>query len=406
MRVLVISHAYPSPINEMYGNFVHRHACELTRLECEVRVLAPAPWVPPWLIGPTKWRDYRERIPLRQVLDGIAVERPRYLVLPRRILYGWSGHFMTLALRGTVKNIIRKFTPDIVHAYSLVPDGYAAVQLSSQFGVPTVCTSYGDDANSYPQRVWRYRHAARRAIEQSQAVIAVSKPLAQVLCSLGTPRNGPYVVSFGVNTEIFRPRHAERESLRRERGISPDAKVLIYLGWIHRNKGVFELIDALSRLVTLQREILLVMVGGGPDHAALSARIASRDLEQYVRLVGFVPDDEVARWLNLSDVFVLPSYAEGTPSALLEAMSSGLVSVATRIGGIPDVMPPDESCRLCEPRSVDSLFATLQELVTLPATELRLMGMINRQYMVANYSWRRSAELTLDVYHRVLSKHG
>ena len=82
MRVLVISHAYPSPINEVYGNFVHRHACELARLECEVRVLAPVPWVPPWLIGHTntKWRDYRERIPLRQVLDGIAVERPRYQV--------------------------------------------------------------------------------------------------------------------------------------------------------------------------------------------------------------------------------------------------------------------------------------------------------------------------------------
>jgi len=405
VRVLIISHAYPSPIDEVYGNFIHRQAQELVKLGCEVRVLAPIPWVPSLLIWRAKWVDYRDGVPPQQVLDGIAVERPRYLVLPRQVLYGWSGHSLILALREPIRDIVQTFAPDIVHAYSLVPDGYATVSLSHRFGVPAVCTSYGDDANTYPQRLWRYRHAARRAVEQSQAMIAVSKPLAQVLCSLGTPQNSPYVVPLGVDTELFCPRDAERYNLRQERGISPDAKILIYLGWTHRHKGVFELVEAVARLVTSHREVLLVMVGHGPDQAALSARIGSLGLEQHVRLIGRVAKDEVPKWLSLSDIFVLPSYSEGTPSALLEAMASGLVPIATRVGGIPDTMPSTESGCLCEPRSVDSLLTTLRILVDLPVAELRSRGMINRQHMVANYSWRRSAERTLDVYRQVLSRY-
>lgn len=117
---------------------------------------------------------------------------------------------------------------------------------------------------------------------------------------------------------------------------------LVYIGRLARAKGLFELIEASMELNRAGREFKLSIAGGGPDQGALIAAAAKAGLHQRVRFLGSVFAAEKFRlWLD-ADLFVFPTYTEGLPYSLLEAMAAGCVPIATPVGAIPDVMRDGE----------------------------------------------------------------
>ncbi len=113
---------------------------------------------------------------------------------------------------------------------------------------------------------------------------------------------------------------------------------LVYVGRLVRTKGLFEVIEALKQLKHAGREFQLSIAGGGPDQSGLIAASEEADLKDRVRFLGSVFAAEKSRlWLE-SDLFVLPSYMEGLPYSLLEAMAAGCVPIVTPVAAIPDVM--------------------------------------------------------------------
>ncbi len=113
---------------------------------------------------------------------------------------------------------------------------------------------------------------------------------------------------------------------------------LAYLGRLAENKGIFESVEALAMLVGEGRDLRLSIAGGGPDEARLKSRVAELGLGGRVTFLGpLFGEAKDALWRQ-SDVFTFPTYREGMPYALLEAMAAGAVPVTTRVGAIPDVM--------------------------------------------------------------------
>jgi glycosyltransferase involved in cell wall biosynthesis len=133
---------------------------------------------------------------------------------------------------------------------------------------------------------------------------------------------------------------------------------LLFLGWLERDKGIFELLEACRQLAD-GRQFTLQIAGDG--HAAAAARdlVARHGLAERVRFRGWLRGDELHAALAEADVLVLPSWAEGLPNAMVEAMAAQLAVVVTAVGAIPEVISDRRSGLLAEPRDAGSLVRAL-----------------------------------------------
>ncbi len=150
------------------------------------------------------------------------------------------------------------------------------------------------------------------------------------------------------------PMHPEPAVARRR-------NVLLFLGRLERAKGVFDLVDALVELRATHPDVRLVLAGDDVD--GLGRYAEERGVADAVHLAGWVGPEQKRALLDSAAVFVLPSYAEGSPISLLEAMAAGLPSVATAVGGIPDVVADGVNGMLVEPGDVAMLARVLRKLL-------------------------------------------
>ncbi len=132
-------------------------------------------------------------------------------------------------------------------------------------------------------------------------------------------------------------------------------------------KGVRVLIDALAALSDSGRDLEAVIIGDGPLRAELEAEAADRGLGDAIRFAGYLSQDAVAEELRRADIFVLPSFAEGVPVVLMEAMASGLPVVATQVGGVSELVDHQESGLLTPPGDIAALIDALARLIDDPA---------------------------------------
>jgi glycosyltransferase involved in cell wall biosynthesis len=162
-------------------------------------------------------------------------------------------------------------------------------------------------------------------------------------------------------------------------------------------KGLDVLMRAVAALCERGTEVRLVLVGSGPLEEALRSKAAQLGLEGRVSLEGAVGQDDIAGYYRDADVFCLPSFAEGLPVVLMEAMATGRPVVATRITGIPELVEDGVSGFLVAPGSVGQLVGALERLAV--SRELReQMGLAGRQKVVEAFDARRCASQVADIF--------
>ena len=165
------------------------------------------------------------------------------------------------------------------------------------------------------------------------------------------------IVKNGVDTTLFRVRDRAQE--RQALGYSGPRQMVLYVGRLERAKGAVDLVDAFVRYLQRDSDIGLVLVGDGPARAECERAAAA--LPGRIFVAGAQPLERVAAWLGASDLLALPSYNEGTPNVVLEALASGRRVVATRVGGIVDLLRSPALGRLIDPRHPDELALRLRE---------------------------------------------
>ena len=167
---------------------------------------------------------------------------------------------------------------------------------------------------------------------------------------------------------------------------------LIFLGSLVRAKGIYELLEAFARLrsdPTLP-ELVLVVVGEGPERAELGRWVEERGVAGAVRFPGLLLGAAKARALAEADLFVLPSYTEGLPNAMIEAMAAGLPVIVTPVGSIPDVIVQGENGCLVPARDPAALEVVLRDLINSPETCAR-MGREAHRVAEARFSPEQAA---------------
>jgi glycosyltransferase involved in cell wall biosynthesis len=246
---------------------------------------------------------------------------------------------------------------DLLHAHEFAMN-VAATIVGAALGRPVVATVHGK--NYYPD-VFR-RRLAYRCVGRSAAMVAVSAEIQRFLQErAGVAGSLAAVIRNGVDAGRFTPDSVVRQRVRSELGIHGDRPVLGCFGSHYPVKGQAHLLEAMARVSASRPDARLLLAGRGPLQGELQRRARTLGLENAVRFLGF--RDDIPGLLQAIDVFVLPSLSEGLPLALLEAMANGKPIVATRVGGVPEVIADGESGLLVRPGSPDDLAAAVLRLL-------------------------------------------
>lgn len=395
MRVLFLVTAYPRRPGDVITPWLGETIRRLAARGVEVEVLAPAyrglgdqevegVRVHRFRYAPRAW----ETLTHDQTAPDRIRERPWYAALVPGYVAAGSRAAARLARSGRF---------DAVHAFWPLPHGLPGLAAKRAAGVPLVCTFFGVELSWMERDLPFLAPLLRRIVRGSDATTAISTFTAERL-RRAVPGADPVLIPFGAAVE---PPDVPPPPRRR----SPDDPLdLLFVGRMVERKGVHVLLDALAAADDLPA--VLHLLGDGPERAALEARAERLGLGERVRFHGFVPAEALERRLAETDALVLPAVVdakgdtEGLGVVLLEAMAYAKPVVASRAGGIVDVVEDGESGLLVPPGDPAALAGALRRLAADPAAAAR-MGEAGRERVRTRFSWDSIAERLAGVYREV-----
>ncbi len=292
------------------------------------------------------------------VLDRLADRHPFLTPLAES---GIATHPLELPVRAywrerqAIAALCRRIRPDVVHTHGYRPDVVDA-GVARHLGIPVVITVHGFTGGGWKNRC--YEWLQRRAFPQFDAVVAVSRALFERLARAGVPRARIHELP---NAWCPTSPPLDRTAARLVLGLPQDGFVVGWVGRLSAEKGPDILLDALPGVSDLP--LAVSMVGNGIERSALQARARSLRLNR-VSWHGALRD--AARLFPAFDIFVLSSRTEGTPIVLFEAMATEVPVIATRVGGVPDILSADEAA-LVPPNDPVALAAALRAVYHDPA---------------------------------------
>ena len=345
MKILTFSTLYPNAARQGHGIFVETRLRQLLASgKVESRVVAPVPWFPS--CNP-RFGEYalHASVPHEERRHGIHILHPRYLVLPK-IGMTLAPFLLAQSVKSVIERVLAQYPFDLIDAHYFYPDGVAAVALGRYFGKPVVITARGTDVNLIPRYrlprqmiLWAARHAA--------GMITVARALKDRLVALGVPAERIEALRNGVDLQLFRP--IDREDGRRRLGFR--RTILLSVGNLVPLKGH----DLAIRALRLLPESDLVIVGNGPERAALGVLAQESGVSDRVTFAGVLAQEELRQYYGAADVLVLASSREGWANVLLESMACGTPVVATDVGGSREVVAAPEAGVLVAERTPEAL---------------------------------------------------
>jgi teichuronic acid biosynthesis glycosyltransferase TuaC len=346
LRVATVTTFFPNSADRHRSVFVENLVRAMSR-RCQVDVISPVPFAPALPAFPDWYRQ--SQIPRRELIDGIEVEHPRFVVLPKLEL--GSGLTYAVGVSRALRRSRDGSTEFVVHGHCAYPDGVGVALAARQMKSPYVITAHGSDINVYARRKslrWQIRWALRGAA----AIIVVSQDLRSKVSQMLGPAAAPllHIPCAGFDPAVFFPR--VRSTLRHELGLRSEARLVIFVGQLVPIKSVDRLIEAWRLLQTAGRLAAhdrLVIIGEGRCGADLAQQAAAGQIADRVIFAGALTQPIVARWIGAADLLCLPSQNEGTPNVIVEALASGVPVVASRVGGIPELITHESNGLLVPP---------------------------------------------------------
>lgn len=357
MRILTFTGLFPHSEDPSHGIFVYQRSVHLAaRSGNDVEVVAPVPYLPRWL-KTQRWR--KASVPSQENVGGLRVYHPRYFLLPK-VWMPFHALSMFLGSLRRVTKLNREARFDCIDAHFVYPDGLAAVLCGKVLGIPVTVSARGSDINSYPE--YRLiRPMIKWTLEHAANVIAVSAALKDAMLALGASPSKIHVIPNGVDAERFRC--MARGEARKKLKLSSNAEILISVGALILAKGHHLLIQAFAQIAPRHPDLQLYILGEGSYRPELEKLVRRMGLRDNVQMPGKRPNEELQLWFNAANLSCLASAREGWPNVIIESLACGTPVVATRVGGIPEILHKPELGVLVE-QTVDSIATGLEKALS------------------------------------------
>ena len=363
-KIWVIPGQYPDPsVGKPGANiFIHRQTRELNKLAAELEVLLVEEWIPPWPLKLLKnyWKE-NVNSPKVRYLDGVKIVSIQYVRPTPSRLFGLTGSQLRVR---AIKNYLLKQNAnihDVVFAHWLIPDGWIALQAARQAGALIAIEMRGDDIFIDPYRSEIHRSHAVKALEQSDLILGCCPAMIKSAFKFTTKIKKTGFVYNGIVPEKV-SKNETKIGLRQELKLPENEFLIICIASLNERKGWIEFLQALKQLKQEQHYFKVLAIYNNQQFS-LNKLLESLGLCERVINIGEVEPDKIGKFLRASDCFCLPSRSEGLPNALIEAMANGLACVATRVGGIPDILHHNKNGLVVSPESPGELAEALKELI-------------------------------------------
>jgi glycosyltransferase involved in cell wall biosynthesis len=342
---------------------------------------------------------------------------------------------------------------DLVHAHYGFHSALPAVILKSIYfpfcsknGAPLIVTYHRGDALEEPKRNLLYCWLQAATVKRAAHIIAISREIEKSLVSqLGARRQDISVISCGVDTSFFTPSE-DKKKIRKGLGLPEDKPIVLFVGSLSQRKGV----DILYKCANALQDVVFVLIGEGPgkrkmkdkgknineqwaisneqlamnkqkthknirtSDACLPAgreksesRVQREETLHITRhtlhnclLVGPKAREEIPRWLNAADMFLLPARSEGVPVSLMEALACGVPAVTSSVGGIPELMENGKTGWMEDTENVEATVNRIRQLLA-DRTEMKRMSEYARQIVTEKADRRVIAEKIEETYRNV-----
>ena len=379
----------PTTLESRQGIFEYKQIIKLNERGHEFKVIS------------IKWRGQSE---YEKINEGTEVYRIPYVF--SRIRYP-TPNFIKLTSK--IKEICNNWHPDvIVYAHMEYLTALPSLYLRNKMKIPVIVT-----IDSLPGVTWfcgnkiidavGYLHSVligKRIFKVADGVQFLSSELYNYIPKLNIDVNKVFVITRGVDTEIFKPRNG-KEFSRAELDIKENDMVVLYVGRLDLVKGVNYLLQAAKEIIPRYKNLKFLIVGDGSLRKEYEAFAES--FPDNIIFTGFRKD--IPELMNISDIFVLPSLSEGAANVVMEASASVLPVIATEVGEVPQIVLNGKTGILVNSKDVNALVNALKKLINNPLLA-KEMGEAGQKRMEEKYSWETICRKLETFYKETIERHG
>lgn len=392
MRVAVVAEFYPSERDPVLGIWSHRQALAARDAGAEVEVLALHRLVPPASAlrgGPREATGAVRALlaqPRRTTLDGLSITYVPWLSPGRGRSYGAWGRWAAPPLGAALRSLRSRFAFELVHAHNAVPAGDAVRR--AELGVPTITSVHGGDVFYTARQRAEWAQTVRASLDASALVLANSTGIADACRELTDAPVEVLLLGADVPEREARP---------------PQEPTLITVAHLVARKRHADVIRAMWVLRSDWPTLRYVIVGDGPERAALERLARELGVIDRITFTGQLPHPEATSRLAHATLFVMPSVDEAYGVAYVEAMAHGLPTIAA-LGepGPLDLADLGTGIQLAAPGDVEHLARVIDRLLS-SRDDRRALGQRGRRVVQERCSWEQCGANTVEHYRQVLA---
>jgi len=393
LNVCFVSPEY-FPISGGTGAYVYYLSRELQKLGHNVHVVA------------------RHSVDSTEIVDGVNVNYVKGVGNPLTRYWRFAR-----SASKKLEELNRKFGFDIIHANLPLVPSFAIPSESANALTSTVHSTWKGEAeaikrggrrklNPNEKLMLRFnsllRSYEKKLMKRSDALIAVSLYTRNELTELyDVDEEKIHVIYNGVDTQKFKPTR-DRAGLRVELGLEEEQKIILCVGRLYYRKGINILLKSIPEVVQKFGDAKFVISGKGfkKNEENLRKLAEKLKIEKYVMFLGYVPDEKLPDLYAASDIFVLPALYENFPFAILEAQSTGLPVISTKVGGIPEFLTNNKNGLLVAPCDPEQLAQGIMILLEKPELAKEL-GRRGRRLVEEKFAWPLITGKVVELYRKI-----
>ena len=401
LRILMLTSVYPRWENDPTPTFVQNLAKDLVKRGHHIRILAP----------------HSKGATRREDRGNISIRRYRYAapsgvqslcyeggILVRLRQKKWRTLLLlpfAICQYFAFKRELSQFRPHIVHAHSIIPQGWIAAKAmrKKSDGLQLIISSHGNDVFGLQGR---FENLKTYACERSASIVVNSQATKKAVLSLCSSANTDYIPASPNESEETLT--VETRRLLEEK---QDKQFIFFAGRLIPEKGIDFLLDLFPRILERHPSVKLFICGSGPLESLVRDRIAAFHSKDAAKYLGWIPSERIVPYFSTADLVVVPSQVQATGwkeaqgLVAVEAMAAGVPVVASRLGGLAESIADGESGFLVEPGNANEWVNTISHVLEASSEQRRRWGDAGKQRYQERFSREATLEKTLALYHRL-----
>jgi glycosyltransferase involved in cell wall biosynthesis len=292
--------------------------------------------------------------------------------------------------------LIKKIKPAVTHAQG-VQIGLSSFISKKIFGIPYIVWGQGSDIFLK----WKFKRIISGLVfKNADAVVVTTRQMSEKAIEICKKIKKIYLIPEGI--DLKRTEGLLKGKIRNELGIEDGKKIILFVGRLDLIKGIKYLIEAMDSIKERDKNISLMLVGDGGERQNLEKMVKDFNLEGNIVFKGWIPNEDVPRYLVAADMFVLPSLSEGAIN--MEILAAGLPVVGTNVGGMPDCIKNFENGFLVEPKNPEQL---TEKILALFKDEILMQKIAdNNKERARGCSWENVIDKTEKLYLEVINGNG